>query len=90
MAEKYAYSAEREVITFAYLYKTAESALEHAKEIPKGSFYQVMSSLVFSAFALEAYLNHLGEKVLPFWAEIDRIKTLAKLKVLHTHLGLPY
>ena len=87
---KYPYSAEREVRTYAYLRKAAVDALEKAKSIEEGSFYQLMSSLVFSAFAVEAYLNHVGEHKIQYWGEIEKIEPMAKLKVLYSHLNLQF
>jgi len=84
------YKAEREVLTYSYIYRTAVDALERASGPAGGGFYQLMSSLVFSAFTLEAYLNHLGERVIPYWPEVDKIQTLKKLKVLHSHLDMFY
>jgi len=90
MSEKYSYSAQREVITFVYLYVAATDALNKAKTIEEGSFYQMMSALVFSAFAVEACLNHVGEKKIEFWDEIETIKPLSKLKVLFSYLKLDF
>lgn len=90
MTEKYTYSAEREIRTYAYLCTAAYDALEKASNIKEGSLYQTMSSLIFSAFALEAYLNHVGEKKLEFWNDIERIKPLSKLRVLYVYLGLDF
>lgn len=87
---KYPYSAEREVRTYAYLRKAAVDALEKAKSIEEGSFYQLMSCLVFSAFAVEAYLNHVGERKIQYWGEIEKIEPMAKLKVLYSHLNLQF
>lgn len=87
---KQPYSVEREVRTFAYLHMTAVDALEKAKNIKEGSFYQLMSCLVFSAFTIEAYLNHVGEQEIEYWGEIEKIEPMAKLKVLYSVLKLPF
>lgn len=68
----------------------AVDALEKAKSIKKGSFYQIMSCLVFSAFTVEAYLNHVGERKIEYWNEIEKIEPLAKVKVLYLHLKLRF
>jgi hypothetical protein len=41
-----------------------------------------MSSLLLSAFAFEAYLNHLGTNQIKFWNEIESIKVREKFSVL--------
>jgi hypothetical protein len=68
----------------------AVDALEKAKKIKEGSFYQTMSCLVFSAFTVEAYLNHVGEQKIAYWNEIEKIEPMAKLKALHSVLKLPF
>jgi hypothetical protein len=90
MKKSFPYSAEREIRTYAYLRKAAVDALEKAKNIKEGSFYQLMSCLVFSAFTVEAYLNHVGERKIEYWGEIEKIEPLAKLKVLYSHLRLKF
>ena len=68
----------------------AVDALEKAKNIREGSFYQIMSCLVFSAFTVEAYLNHVGERKIQFWNEIEKIEPMSKLTVLYSVLKLPF
>jgi hypothetical protein len=43
-----------------------------------------------TAFAFEAYLNHLGPKVMASWEELDRVSPLAKLNVLSELLGVTF
>ena len=87
---QYSYWAKREVRTYAELYHGAKTLLEAEKELEKGGFYQVMASLILSAFAVEAWLNHLGEKNIEYWQEIDRIPPISKLKIIYQHLKLNY
>lgn len=82
MADKYAYSVEREIFTYVELFTTARDSLRRAKENEERSFYPVMASLVFSAFAFEAYLNHLGAEKFKFWGEIERVSAESKLKII--------
>ena len=90
MTEKYPYSVHREIKTYAFLYHAAVDALEKARNIEEGGFYQIMSSIVFSAFTLEAYLNHIGEIKIEYWEEIEKITPTQKLKVMYSHLNIPY
>lgn len=46
--------------------------LELAKASRDGQLYTCVSSLVLSAFMLEAYLNHLGRLKNPDWDAIER------------------
>ena len=83
-------SSNRTVLTYGYLYNAADWALEQAEATEEGRFYNCMSTIVLSAFCIEAYLNHLGSKLLPYWDdEIKKdISTANKLKIVCHHLGL--
>ena len=55
--------------------------LELAKTEEVGSMYALVSSLIFSAFAMEAYLNHLGNLREKEWDKVERsYSKLEKLK----------
>lgn len=43
--------------------------------------------VVFTAFSIEAYLNALGARVVPFWDEIERSSWRSKICILHTVAG---
>lgn len=43
--------------------------------------------VVFMAFSLEAYLNTLGDRQIPFWDEIERLPWRTKIKILHKVAG---
>jgi hypothetical protein len=74
--------------TFAYLLNGASSLAKSAKEHPEGSNYCRVAAVAFSAFAVEAYLNHVGEKLLPFWSVVERLSWDSKLELLAKTLGL--
>ena len=59
-------------ITFVYTHTGAKHMLELAEATPDGQLYTITSALVFCAFTLEAYLNHLGKLRHSNWAEIER------------------
>jgi hypothetical protein len=59
-----------------------------AEQCADGSLLNLQAAAVFSAFAFEAYLNHVGAEELAFWEEIDRIPHKNKLTVLSKHLSL--
>jgi hypothetical protein len=76
--------------TSMYLYKVAEINFEELNENDEGNFYKMLTIVIFSCFTIEAYMNHIGENVYPCWKEIDRIKTLDKLKILFTQLEINF
>lgn len=79
---------EREVNTYWDLNQASYVMLEITSEISGGQYYTIMSSLLFSAFTFEAYLNHLGAKKISFWNEIESIRTMNKYEVLTKYLGI--
>jgi hypothetical protein len=82
--------AEKTVYTVGYLRSVSWHALEDAKESERGSYFNLMTSLVFSAFTLEAYLNHLGAKIIPFWLTIERnLSPAKKLEIIAVQLAKP-
>src|SRR5690606_18990542 len=88
MAKDAVYSGEREVRTFADLNHGADVLLRFAQSEPRGSYYTTMASLLLRAFTFEAYLNHLGAKLLPFWDNVDSIRVMDKYAVLCGHLKI--
>jgi hypothetical protein len=87
---KLSVSSTRIGLTYVYLYHAADWALEQATATEEGRFYNCMSSIVLSAFCIEAYLNHIGSELLPYWdGEFKRdISTTNKLKIICHHLNL--
>jgi hypothetical protein len=80
---------EKTVYTSAHLRYASWRALEQAREHEKDRFYNCMSCIVFSAFCLEAYFNHLGERIIAFWATIERnLSPREKLDILSVQLDL--
>lgn len=79
---------EREINTFCDLNHASCVMLEVTSEITGGQYYTIMASLIFSAFTFEAYLNHLGSKMIPFWNEINSIRVMDKYIVLTKHLSI--
>jgi len=90
MSQKFKVESKRNINTYAYMYKSANHSLKCGIEEVEGSFYQFMSSLMFSAFTLEAYMNHLGSERIEYWEEIQSIRYLDKLKILYLNLGIEF
>lgn len=85
-------SKEREVKTYAEMWHTSHCLLQKGIEDPKGCFHQYMASLVFTAFTLEAYLNHIGPKVFECWGDLERLAPREKLNKVAEKLqvGIDY
>jgi hypothetical protein len=73
---------EREVNTYAEMWHTSLCLLEKGQEDQEGCFHQWMGSLVFTAFTLEAYLNHIGPNVITCWNDVERIGPKEKLNII--------
>tara|TARA_R110000868_G_scaffold25293_7_gene98661 strand:- start:46 stop:618 length:573 start_codon:yes stop_codon:yes gene_type:complete len=63
---------EQTTITFAYMHKGARFMLNLAEDSQEGQLYTTISALVYCAFTLEAYLNHLGKLKNDDWEKIER------------------
>lgn len=55
-----------------------------SKEFPLTEFTPIV---VFTAFAIEAYLNSIGFRHIRFWDEIERLPWKQKIEVLHVNAG---
>ena len=62
--------------------------LENASKERDGYLYELMSCLVFAAFKHEAFLNHIGSLIIPFWDELERLPHRKKLDVIAAQVGL--
>ena len=79
---------EREVRTYADMWHTSYCLLQNGQEQIEGSYHQFLASLVFTAFTLEAYLNHIGPKVFRCWKDLERLGPKEKLNVISEKLGI--
>ncbi len=77
-------------ISYAYVthHNAAFYALQAAKESIDGRFFSCLTAMVFAAFSLEAYLNHVGPSEFPDWAKFERKKSpRQKLEMLTSKRG---
>jgi len=81
---------ERHVVTYAELWHTSLCLLKQGQAQEEGSFHQFMGSLVFTAFSLEAYLNHIGPKLFQVqcWNGLERLTPQDKVNVIAEKIGL--
>lgn len=63
---------KRDVRTYAELWLASKKVLESGLREPVGSWWQFLSSLLLTAFAFEAYMNHVGPTVLSCWKSLER------------------
>jgi hypothetical protein len=82
---------ERHVVTYAELWHTSLCLMKQGQAHEEGSFHQFMGSLVFTAFSLEAYLNHIGPKLFQeqCWNGLERLTPQDKLNVIAEKIGQP-
>jgi hypothetical protein len=82
-------SGETTTYPFSYMYKGAEQMLRQAKESGSGQFYNIISCLIYCAFTLEAYFNHLGSERNSEWNEVERkISKEKKYELFCKNIGL--
>jgi hypothetical protein len=70
--KKYRIQASTTTNTYVYCRIAARDALKKAQEQQQGWFYFAMMAGVFAAFTVEGYLNHLGQKQVRDWSELER------------------
>jgi hypothetical protein len=78
----------RKVYTYSELWRTSYWTLNQAENEPAGSYFQIMASLLFTAFTLEAYLNHIGQDMFKCWNDLERLSPEAKMKLISEKLGM--
>ncbi len=72
---------EGEHLTHTTLWATAKRFLSIGLRAPKGSFYQLLATVVFGYFAFEAYLNTALRAVAPdVWKDERRFFTSGKYR----------
>jgi len=70
--KKFKISKERELNTYAEMWRVSYWTMHQAEKEVRGSYFQLMASLVFTAFTLEAYSNHLGKLIFTCWDNLER------------------
>lgn len=88
MEKKARMEIKRELNAYAYMNHSANVMLEIAKENKEGNYHLYKASILFTAFTFEAYLNHIGERIIKFWGDIDRLSVESKYKVLCSGLEI--
>jgi hypothetical protein len=80
----------REVHTYSSLWHASNCVLRAVEKHPDGSSWQHLSSIVLSAFAFEAYMNHVGQQCFKCWEPLERLPPLAKFDLLCETLDVKF
>jgi hypothetical protein len=73
---------DREVRTYSELWYASQKMMEAGIREPVGSAWHFLSSLVLTAFAFEAYLNHIGPTLLKCWESVEYLSLANKLDLI--------
>ncbi len=79
---------EREVNTYADMWHTSHCLLDKGIEDQKGCYHQFIASLIFTAFTLEAYFNHIGPQLFKCWSDLERLGPKEKLNIIAERLEI--
>jgi len=83
-------SKERTIHMYSELWHASRSVLEAGIQEPRGSSWQFLSSAVLTAFAFEAYLNHVGPSVISCFSQLERLPPWAKFELLCETLNVKF
>jgi hypothetical protein len=70
--EKVSVSGRRSFYTYAYLRQMAVNAHEAAETLERGRSLHCQAAVLFCAFTLEGYLNHVGTLKMRSWDILER------------------
>jgi hypothetical protein len=73
---------ERTIHMYAELWHASSCVLKAGQREPVGSAWQFLSSALLTAFAVEAYLNHVGPQIVACWESLERLPPLSKFDLL--------
>jgi hypothetical protein len=59
-----------------------------AKTAEQGSHHLLMGSIIFTAFSLEAYFNHVGPMIFNCWEDLESLGPKEKLNVIAEKIGI--
>src|SRR5688572_6495359 len=82
--------ASRTVKTYAELWHASRTLCKIATETEEGSTWTSMSSVLLTAFTLEAFFNHLGQRLFKAWEDMESLSPTQKFAVLCEHLNVSF
>jgi len=74
--------------TYASLHTNASIALDEAIQVEDGQFFKTMTSIIFSAFTIEAYVNHILKDKSENWVKVEKYSALKKVEELYSILEI--
>jgi len=80
--QKVLVTKKRTVHAYSKLWHASDCVLKAGMKEPRGSSWQFLSSAVLTAFAFEAYLNHVGPSVISCWKRLERLPPQSKFELL--------
>ena len=86
----YRRTRERKFSAHHTLIHIAGLSLERAERKEPGWFNEAMVTITFSALAIEAMGNAIGDRVVPDWKDFESANAYAKLGLLAERLGANY
>jgi len=81
---------ERNFSAHHMLIRVASRANERAKKHEPGWMYDELTAMTFSALAIEALCNSIGDRVFDEWDDFESSSPNAKLRLLTGRLGVKY
>lgn len=81
-------SKSRQVNTYYELWRVSYWTMRQAEKEVEGSYFQIMASLIYTAFTFEAYLNHIGKKIFGCWDDLEGLSPKKKLNIIAEKLGI--
>lgn len=83
--------SQRKIVhMYAELWHASECVLEKGIQNQEGSSWQFLSSIVLTAFAFEAYLNHSGQGLFASWDDVEPLPPLDKFNRICDHLQVSF
>lgn len=81
-------SRTRDINMFGELSHGHRVLLDNAAEQRDGHFYEFMSCTIVAAFKFEAFLNHIGTRLFPFWTQLEHLPHRNKLATIASQLNV--
>lgn len=66
------FNSQSTTYTYVFLHEASYYSLQDAIAKEEGSFFKLMSSMLFSTFCIEGYLNFPGENIISGWRQKER------------------
>jgi len=88
--KKVVVNKKRSVYTYSELWHASNCVLKSGIENPTGCSWQFLSSILLTAFSFEAYLNHVGQRTIKCWEQLERLPPWSKFELLCESLEITF